>query len=180
METKLTSISLLSSMLSIEKKSIKYLTSQFTKPGVVDWIGIRTARKLALRSVDKVQAVAKVGLEGDHYASKGGKRQVTLILREHITAVASMVGTGDIDPSLLRRNIVVNGINLLALKGHRFRLGTAVLEYSGECHPCSRMEENLGDGGYNAMRGHGGITCRVLESGVISVGDELVVLGEGA
>lgn len=163
-------------MLPIEKKSIKYLTSQFTKPGVVDWIGARPGRRLPLTQVDTVQATAKVGLAGDHYASKGGKRQVTLILREHITAVASMVGMAEIDPSLLRRNIVVSGINLLALKGKRFRLGTAVLEYTGECHPCSRMEENLGDGGYNAMRGHGGITCRILESGVIGVGDELIVI----
>ncbi len=175
METNLTGISLLSSMLSIEKKSIKYLTSQFTKPGVVNWIGIRPERRRPLKSVDRIQAVAKIGLEGDHYASKGGKRQVTLILREHMQAVASMVSMDEIDPSLLRRNIVVSGINLLALKGKRFRLGEAVLEYTGECHPCSRMEENLGDGGYNAMRGHGGITCRVLESGVIGVGDELVV-----
>ncbi|GAB5525624.1 MAG: MOSC domain-containing protein [Roseivirga sp.] len=169
---------LTSFMLSIEKKSIKYLTSQFTKPGVVDWIGVRSGRGLPLTSVDAVQAIAKVGLEGDHYASKGGKRQVTLILREHISTVASMVGMDEIDPSLLRRNIVISGINLLALKGKRFHLGTAVLEYTGECHPCSRMEENLGDGGYNAMRGHGGIRCRVLESGVIGVGDELVVFSD--
>lgn len=167
--------SLFSPMLSIEKKSISYLTSQFTKPGVVDWIGIRSERRKPLTSVSSVEAVAGVGLAGDHYASKNGKRQVTLIQKEHINAVASMVGMDEIQPSLLRRNIVVSGINLHALKDKAFKLGGAVLEYTGECHPCSRMEENLGDGGYNAMRSHGGITCRILENGVIGVGDELVV-----
>ncbi|MCE7991552.1 MAG: MOSC domain-containing protein [Roseivirga sp.] len=162
-------------MLSIEKKSIKYLTSQFTKPGVVRWIGVRSDRGLPLTKKNSVEAKAGIGLEGDHYASKGGKRQVTLIQKEHIRAVASMVGSDDIDPSLLRRNIVVEGLNLSALKDKRFRLGTALLEYTGECHPCSRMEENLGNGGYNAMRSHGGITCRILEDGVIGLGDELVV-----
>jgi MOSC domain-containing protein YiiM len=163
-------------MLSTEKKSIKYLTSQYAKAGKVTWIGLRTERRKPLDSRKSVVAQKDVGLAGDHYASKGGKRQVTLIQQEHIMAVASMMGMAEIDPTALRRNIVVSGINLHALKGKSFRLGEAVLEYTGECHPCSRMEESLGEGGYNAMRGHGGITCRILESGTISLNDELVVL----
>ena len=74
-----------------------------------------------------------------------------------------------IDPEVLRRNISVSGINLLALKGKRFRIGSVLLEYTGLCHPCSRMEEVLGKGGYNAVRGHGGSTAMVVESGSVSV-----------
>jgi len=66
---------------------------------------------------------------------------------------------------------VVAGINLLALKDCRFAIGAALLEWSGECHPCSRMEEILGPGGYHAVRHHGGITARVLEGGAIRIGD---------
>jgi MOSC domain-containing protein YiiM len=66
------------------------------------------------------------------------------------------------------------GINLLALKGRRFQIGEAVLEGSGLCHPCSRMEEALGHGGYNAMRGHGGLTTRIVRSGRIALGDPVV------
>jgi MOSC domain-containing protein YiiM len=65
----------------------------------------------------------------------------------------------------------VRGINLLALKNKTFSIGDAMFEMTGLCHPCSRMEEALGAGGYNAMRGHGGITARVLQEGLIRVGD---------
>lgn len=79
-------------------------------------------------------------------------------------------------PADLRRNVVTHGIHLLALKEKRFQIGSAVLETTGECRPCSRMEEILGVGGYNAVRGLGGITARIVKSGTVSVGDELVVL----
>lgn len=153
--------------LSQDQKSLTYLTSQFAQEGTVEWIGIRPEKRAELKSLDSVEAVAGQGLEGDHYKSKAGKRQVTLIQGEHLTAAASMLGKESVDPGLIRRNIVVKGLNLLALKGTRFRVGQALLEYSGECHPCSRMEENLGEGGYNAMRGHGGITARIIEGGRI-------------
>lgn len=158
-------------MLFFEKKSIAHLTSQFAQSGKVVFISIRPERREIPKSVQEVNAIEAIGLEGDHYASKGGKRQVTLIQSEHIKAMASMIGQAEIDPLLLRRNIVVEGINLHALKGKKFRIGNAVLEHTGDCHPCSRMEENLGTGGYNAMRGHGGITARILTSGLISLHD---------
>lgn len=157
-------------------KSIKELTSQFAQEGRVLLVSIRPERKLVPIVINQVLALAEIGLEGDHYASKGGKRQVTLIAQEHINAVASILGIGEIDPVVLRRNIVTSGVNLHALKDKRFQIGEAILEYTGECHPCSRMEENLGKGGYNAMRGHGGITCKVIQSGSVKLGDQIRVV----
>jgi MOSC domain-containing protein YiiM len=74
-------------------------------------------------------------------------------------------------PGMLRRNMVIKGINLHALKDRRFWVGNTLLEYTGDCHPCSRMEETLGLGGYNAVRGHGGITARIIQGGIIALGD---------
>ena len=70
---------------------------------------------------------------------------------------------------------MVSGLNLLALKGKRFRIGSVVLEYTGLCHPCSKMETALGPGGYNAMQGHGGITAKVVEAGELAIGDAVHV-----
>jgi MOSC domain-containing protein YiiM len=140
------------------------------RPGRVVWIGLRAARRAALIEVDAAQALKDIGLEGDRYSRKGGNRQVTLIQRESLHAIASHLGLDDVSPFDLRRNIVVEGINLNALKDRCFRIGDAVLQASGECHPCSRMEETFGAGGYNAVRGFGGITARVIESGGIELG----------
>ncbi|MCW8196012.1 MOSC domain-containing protein [Proteobacteria bacterium 005FR1] len=146
------------------------------RPGRVDWIGLRPARRQALLPVETAMAVEAQGLEGDRYKTRtNGKRQVTLIQAEDLRAIASYVGLQKVHPDQLRRNIVTEGINLLALKNKRFRVGDALLEYTGECHPCSRMEESLGTGGYNAVRGHGGITARVVTGGQIRVGDEISV-----
>lgn len=153
---------------------LQKLMDTLPQQGKVCWIGIRPKREAALLPLTQVKVIADQGLEGDHYAKAGGKRQVTLILQEHIDTVASILDKNTIAPELLRRNIVVSGINLLALKGKNFKVGEVLLEYTGECHPCSRMEANLGEGGYNAMRGHGGITARIVKGGVIKVDDWVI------
>ncbi|MEI6159566.1 MAG: MOSC domain-containing protein [Roseococcus sp.] len=143
-------------------------------PGRLTWIGLRPERRAPVRPMDKARLEPGRGLEGDRWrGAVTGGRQVTLIAAEHLAAIAGFLGREAVAPEELRRNLVIAGVNLLALKGRRFRLGAALLEYSGECHPCSRMEEVLGPGGYNAVRGHGGITARVVEGGVIRLGDSL-------
>lgn len=143
------------------------------RPGRVAWIGLRPARRAAMTSVAEAIADTTQGLAGDRYHGRSGSRQVTLIQREHLAAIASHLGLNHVAPEQFRRNIVVEGINLAALKDHRFRLGNAVLAWTGECHPCSWMEQTFGPGGYNAVRGHGGITARVIEGGTIAIGDRL-------
>ncbi len=124
------------------------------RPGRVAWIGIRPARRQSLVSCETVTAAQDAGLEGDHDRTRrDGKRQLTLVQAEHLKAIASYLAMDTVSPQRLRRNVVTEQINLLALKNKRFQIGGAVLEYTGECHPCSRMEELLGSGGYNAARG---------------------------
>jgi MOSC domain-containing protein YiiM len=148
------------------------LMANFPRAGKVEWIGVRALRRAPPAGMEEVEAIAGYGLAGDHYASKNnGKRQVSLIQREHLEVVAGILGKVEVRPEWLRRNLVVSGINLYALRDRRFRVGNVVLEGTGTCDPCSRMEEALGPGGYNAMRGHGGIVCRILQTGKIRLGD---------
>ncbi|MFY2764424.1 MOSC domain-containing protein [Arenimonas sp. MALMAid1274] len=150
------------------------LMATLPRPGRVRWIGLRPARDVPMLAVDRAEAHAGKGLVGDRYASGSGKRGLTLIQAEHLPVIAALSGHAAVSPDLLRRNLVVSGLPLVALKGRRFRIGSVLLEGTGDCDPCSRMEAALGPGGYNAMRGHGGLCARVLESGVIAVGDAVV------
>jgi MOSC domain-containing protein YiiM len=144
------------------------------RPGSLVWIGLRPARSALVITPNAAQLTAHRGIENDRYeTSRDGARQATLISAESLAAIAAYLGRDAIPPELLRRNFVTQGVNLSALKSRRFHIGTALLEYSGECAPCSRMEANLGPGGYNAVRGHGGITARIIEGGEVRLGDTI-------
>ena len=148
------------------------LSTQFAKPGKLVEIGLRPVYKQAMISVSEVMADTQHGLIGDRYQGKSGKRQVTLIQLEHL-AVIDALTEAHVTAALLRRNLVIAGINLLALNKQQFRIGEAIFLATGLCHPCSRMEQVIGLGGYNLMRGHGGLTAQVLSGGMIRIGDDV-------
>jgi len=158
-----------------EKLTLKQLIKNLPQQGKVEWICVRPEKRKPLKTLEKVTVIER-GLEGDHYSGRSGNRGVTLIQAEHVDAIASLLHKDKIDPLDLRRNIVVSGINLLALKEREFKIGTAVLKMTGLCHPCSRMEETFGTGGYNAVRGHGGINARVVTPGEIKLNDRIKVI----
>ncbi len=172
-----------------EASGLHALVQQFPRPGRVDLIALRGARRVATGVVNATMALQGRGLEGDHAAERlpragaDSKRQVTLMQAEHLPVIAALAGLKQVDPLQLRRNLLISGLNLLAAKTLFknqplvLRIGAdVVLEVTGPCEPCSRMEEVLGHGGYNAMRGHGGVTARVLASGLIRQGDVVLCL----
>lgn len=156
-------------------KTLRDLNAPPDIEGRVEGIIVRGSARDPAWHIVGTTAIAGVGLADDRLGRRGeaelSTRQVTLIQQEHLAVIARLARVGAIDPVGLRRNLVVSGINLLALKNARLQVGQAVLQIVGPCQPCSRMEEVIGPGGYAAMRGHGGMTARVLESGPIRVGD---------
>ncbi len=151
---------------------LRTLMRSHPRPGVVDWIGLRPARLAPINIVTEVEVTAK-GLTGDHYTS-GGPRAVTLIQAEHLPVIAALTGQ-TVTPDMLRRNIVISGINLTALRHDVLQIGAAQLKLTKPCAPCSRMEKVIGAGGYNAMRGHGGWYAEVIQPGIIKEKDALTV-----
>ncbi|MDH4765703.1 MULTISPECIES: MOSC domain-containing protein [Pseudomonas] len=155
---------------------LKELLAQVPQSGEVRWIGVRPASRAPMVEIEAVEARRDAGLTGDHARpTPRNQRQVTLIQWEHLPVVAALIGK-TVAPADLRRNLAIAGINLFSLKNRRFRIGQAILETTGWCQPCARLEERLGPGTFQAVRGHGGLTTRVLESGIIRLGDRVEVL----
>lgn len=157
--------------------------------GKLEWIGLRPARKVPMIIVDEVMAIEGLGLAGDRRCegSRGSARQATIISVEYIDIITRLLKKDvsekkvskkeSIDPAILRRNLVVSGINLTALRHQRFQIGDAIFEATALCHPCSRMEQALGKHGVAAMLGHGGLCAKIIRGGQIRVGDDVLHLG---
>ena len=143
------------------------MMARHARAGRVAWIGLRAARRAPPVAVESVR-IGESGLDGDH--APAGKRAVTLIQAEHLAVIAALLGREEVRPEDLRRNIVVSGLNLAALRKRDCRIGEAVLHVMGPCPPCSRMEETFGPGGYSAVRGHGGWYAQVVSPGTVSLG----------
>ena len=158
-------------------QKVDQLKRHFPQPGRVEWIGVRPGKGLSVHEVPSVEASKDRGLAGDKAGQRpGGKRQVTLVQFEYIPLIRSLVPDSDFGISDLRRNIGVSGINLNALKDQRIQIGDVILQVTGFCHPCSKIEQQLGYGIFNALRGHGGLTAKVEGSGRISIGDSVEVV----
>jgi len=155
--------------LSKRMETLATLTARFPRSGRVDWIGLRPERRAPMVEVEQAE-ITEAGLVGDR--SRKGKRAVTLIQAEHLPVIAALTRR-EVTPDILRRNLVISGINLGALRGRRLQIGESMVEITTPCAPCSRMEEALGPGGYNAMRGHGGWCATIVEPGQVSAGDKV-------
>ncbi|MDX5364146.1 MAG: MOSC domain-containing protein, partial [Pseudazoarcus pumilus] len=171
--------------IDLDEPSMRSIVARHPRAGRVEAIFLRPARLQPVKSVTEIEALAERGLEGDRSSFAppsrpgGSKRQVTLLQAEHLPVIAAFAGRASVDAAELRRNLVISGLNLFATRSLFkdrplvLQVGEAVFEITGACDPCSRMEEVLGPGGFNAMRGHGGVTARVLTGGRIRVGDEV-------
>ena len=158
-------------------RTSKHLNEQFPHHGRVEWIGIRPEKSSPLIACKTVEACANFGLIGDYTSlTRGGKRQVTLFQAEYLPVAISLLRDESLAYENFRRNIVVSGLNLNILVNEQLTIGEALIEISGLCHPCAKLERELGTGAYNALSGHGGITAKIVQTGQIHVGDAVEVV----
>lgn len=131
-----------------------------TASGVVVAVHLCPGHRQPMQPVSQAQAREDYGLEGDRHARPGSRRQVLLVAEETLTAL-------DLAPGQVKENITTRGIALQTLPaGQHLLVGTAVLEVTGPCTPCSRMEE-IRPGLQRALAGRRGVLARVVRSGMI-------------
>jgi len=143
--------------------------------GKVELVTVRPSKQDDPVVVEQAEAIAGRGLKGDHYASrshgKSGRRALTLIERDAYAHLESE-GLGVAEP-LLRRNLVVTGIDLNELVGKEFMVGEVRCLGTELCHPCKDIEKQTHPGVLKALVLRGGLCAEVLTDGVIRPGDEV-------
>lgn len=165
---------------------LRNLCQQYATKGQIEAIILRPARDETAVLVGEVRAEPGLGLIGDRRANsvrsgkQSTKRELTLFQAEHLPVVANWCGLAVLEPIRLRRNLLISGLNLVSMRSPfpdvvlEWALGDEVIiQITGACDPCSKMAKELGLGSYNALRGHGGMTARILSGGLIHVGDSV-------
>lgn len=149
--------------------------------GRLESIGVRTHPRGPVIEAPEAYAHAGRGITGDYYSRRtGGRRQVTLVQSEHFELIAKRLGTWRVEARETRRNLALSGIDVLGLRDRMFSIGDVVLEGTGTCEPCRKMDASLGPGGARAMRALGGITARVVSGGVLRVGAVVALISHAA
>ena len=132
---------------------------------------IAPGRRLPMRSVPQVEAEAGKGLVGDRYHGTR-HRHVTVQSAEGLAAAAEQLGR-PVDDAGTRRNVTLSHGEVPTAPGSRLRIGPVLLEAVRVAAPCKLLDDNLGPGAQEALRRRAGTVFRVLEGGVIAVGDEV-------
>jgi MOSC domain-containing protein YiiM len=151
--------------------------------GRVEAIHVTGIASEPMRFVQRVRAIAGVGLEGDRYALGTGHyspdpqvdRQVTLIAAEELDRLAADEGI-ELSAAESRRNVLTRGIDINALVGRRFRIGGVECEGTRLCEPCQYLTDLVGKPVLRHLVHRAGLRARILTDGEIEVGDDVVAL----
>jgi MOSC domain-containing protein YiiM len=149
--------------------------------GVVEEIFVTTQGSAAMQRVDEVKTVEGCGIQGDRYCEGtgfwtqyGDVCQITFIAAEDLDFIESELDIRVKDGEH-RRNVVVRDVDLLSLRGKRFRVGETLLEYDRSRPPCKHVQDLTEPGMTRALKNRGGICARVISAGPIRPGDTLEV-----
>ena len=151
--------------------------------GFVEGIYLAPEGGAQMKGVEVSNALEGCGLEGDRYCAETGHWsrfgrvcQVTFIAAEDLDDIERETGVG-VKNGEHRRNVVTRGISLKTLRrGEWFRVGKVIFEYRGPRSVCRYIERITEPGMTQALKSRGGICARIIESGLVKVGDEIEVL----
>lgn len=124
-------------------------------------------------ALDEVECVAGRGLAGDRYFDykENFKGQVSFISSEILDELRGKFG--EVDPTSLRRNVLVRGGDLESLVGKKFSVQGVLFEGSEDCEPCFWMDQAVGEGAEEFLKGHcrAGIRARILTDGRLRISE---------
>lgn len=137
----------------------------------VTQVQVSPVRRQPMTVLEQAEFRTDHGIEGDRHAGRTRFRQVLIMDSETQTEFG-------IDPAVTRENVTTTGLDISSLRrGMRVRLGeTAVVEITGDCAPCSQMDEAR-PGLREDIAGRRGVLGRIVADGAVRPGDAIVIDG---
>jgi MOSC domain-containing protein YiiM len=162
-------------------RDVRRLGRPLLRSGSLDAIFVAGVGGALMMPVDAVEAAAGRGLHGDRYSEHRGhwspldECQVTLVAAETLDEIETTFGVS-VRAGEHRRNLVTRGLDLMNLYGRTLTVGEAVLAFDRPRPPCRYIASITEPGMTRALGARrGGICARVLRSGAVRVGDEIVI-----
>jgi MOSC domain-containing protein YiiM len=138
----------------------------------VERLFVCLVHRFPMRELEEVELIADKGLKGCVHGKPGSKRQVLLMGAETLEVLK-------LQPGAVKENITTRGQDFTEISaGRRLRIGEALLEATGPCEPCYRMDE-IREGLKAELRGRRGWLFRVVQGGNVRRGDQIEFV-EGA
>ncbi|MDQ3512624.1 MAG: MOSC domain-containing protein [Chloroflexota bacterium] len=161
------------------------MSNHHDSTGTITGIFVSPEAGAPMHALDRVEAIAGQGLAGDRYQHgdgfmsdrRGGGLELTLVEEEALTSLSAENGV-EITAADSRRNLATRGVDLAALVGRQFRIGEVACQGVRLCEPCVRIEQLIGKPFVRPMVHRAGLRADILSSGIVRVGDTVVVLPE--
>jgi MOSC domain-containing protein YiiM len=133
-----------------------------------------------LVEVPRIECVAGHGIRGDRFYDYRDdyKGQITFFASEVFETLARHFGLTSKSPGVLRRNVIVSGIDLNTLIGEEFAIQGVRLRGTGHCKPCYWLDQAFAPGTEKFLEGNGGLRAEILSDGAIALGDAHLLLAE--
>jgi len=125
-----------------------------------------------MKEVNDANFITGQGMEGDRHLRSDGRRSN----RQVLIMDSETLSHFDLLPGQVRENVTVTGLDFSSIsEGDKVSLGGhVILEITGDCEPCARMDE-LRPGLKDEIDGKRGLLAFVEKGGVVSVGAEVGV-----
>ena len=148
----------------------------------VESIFITKVRREQPQEIASARLEAAKGIVGDRYHERsmahlaaGDEVQpnhISLIAKEELDAFLARNGAS-IDYRDFRRNVLTSGIDLYALIGKKFRLGSALCQGVEDCAPCAFLAATVHRAVLPELEKKAGLRAIILEDGDLNVGDAI-------
>jgi MOSC domain-containing protein YiiM len=132
---------------------------------------------------ERIECVAGKGLLGDRYFdhAEDYKGQITFFSAEVFERLCAHFNIREKPAGILRRNVIVSGVDLLSLIGCDFEVQGVQFRGTQHCAPCEWMDVAFAPGAKEFLKENAGLRAKILTDGELRIGDaQLRIVKEAA